>query len=150
MVKIQAENIYQGLIKLDADNQQQYEQNLRQFQEKIDQLDQQIKENLADINNRKFIVFHPAWGYFADQYNLEQIPIEVGGQEPSVAELAELITIAKEENIRIIFAQPEFSTKQAKTIAQEINGEVLLINVLAPDWTNNLLQVSQTFAQVLQ
>ena len=50
----------------------------------------------------------------------------------------------------MIFAQPEFSTKSAETIAQEIDGKVLLITPLAPDWSNNLLQISQTFAEVLQ
>jgi zinc transport system substrate-binding protein len=150
LVKIQAKNIYQGLSQLDPENQAEYQQNLDQFRAEIDQLDQTIKQNLAGIENRKFIVFHPAWGYFARDYNLVQIPIEVGGQQPSAAELAELIQKAREENIKVIFAQPEFSTKHAKTIAQEIGGQVLLINPLAPDWSDNLLEVSQSFAEVLK
>jgi len=76
-------------------------------------------------------------------------PIEIGGQEPSAAELAELITEAQEEGIKVIFAQPEFSTKDAETIASEIGGEVLLISPLAPDWLDNLRRVAQTFAEVL-
>jgi zinc transport system substrate-binding protein len=150
LVKVQAKNIYQGLIQLDPSNKEQYKQNLDQFRAEIDQLDQIIKQNLAGIKNRKFIVFHPAWGYFARDYNLEQVPIEVEGQEPSAAELAELIQEAREENIKIIFAQPEFNRKSAETIAQEIGGKVLLITPLAPNWSDNLLQVSQTFAEVLK
>ncbi|MDJ0772878.1 MAG: zinc ABC transporter substrate-binding protein, partial [Mastigocoleus sp. MO_167.B18] len=90
-------------------------------------LDQQIKQNLAGIENRQFIVFHPSWGYFARDYDLKQVSIEVGGQEPSAAELGEVV---KE--------------------AQEIGGKVLLITPLAQDWSNNLLEVSQTIAEVLQ
>ncbi len=95
------------------------------------------------------MVFHPAWGYLARDYGLEMIPIEVGGQEPSAAELATLVTEAQEEGIKVIFAQPEFSTKDAETIANEIGGEVLLISSLAPDWLDNLRKVAQTFAEVL-
>ena len=150
LVKVQAQNIYQGLVQIDPTNKATYQGNLEQFLTEIDQLDRQIKQNLAGIENRQFIVFHPAWGYFAREYNLEQVPIEVGGQEPSAAELGELIKEAQEENIKVIFAQPQFSTQSAKTIAREIGAEVLLITPLAPDWSNNLLQVSQTFAKVLK
>ena len=150
LVKVQAQNIYQGLVQIDSANEATYQANLEQFLTEIDQLDQQIKQNLAGIENRQFIVFHPAWGYFAREYNLEQVPIEVGGQEPSAAELGELIKEAQEENIKVIFAQPEFSTQSAKTIAREIGAEVLLITPLAQDWSNNLLKVSQTFAKVLK
>jgi zinc transport system substrate-binding protein len=145
LAKIQAENIYQGLVKLDPKNQGSYQNNLTQFLQEIDQLDQQIKTNLKDIKNRKFIVFHPAWGYFAQDYQLEQIPIEVGGQEPSAAELGNLVKEAKAEKIKVIFAQPQFSTQTAKTIAKEIQGEVILIDDLAANWSENLLEVSQTF-----
>ncbi|EKU97731.1 ABC-type metal ion transport system, periplasmic component/surface adhesin [Leptolyngbya sp. PCC 7375] len=148
-VKIQAQNIYQGLVTIDPDNEATYQANLTQFLGEIDQLDQQIKQNLVGIENREFIVFHPAWGYFAQDYDLEQVPIEIGGQEPSAAELGELIQQANAENIKVIFAQPEFSTKSAETIATEIAGEVLFITPLAPNWSDNLLQVSQTFADVL-
>ncbi|MDV3352165.1 zinc ABC transporter substrate-binding protein [Leptothoe sp. LEGE 181152] len=148
-VKIQAQNIYQGLVTIDPENEATYQANLTQFLGEIDQLDQQIKQNLVGVENREFIVFHPAWGYFAQDYDLEQVPIEIGGQEPSAAELGELIQQAKTENIQVIFAQPEFSTKSAETIATEIAGEVLFITPLAPNWSDNLLQVSQTFADVL-
>ncbi len=131
-------------------HEQEHEVEKAAGEEHIDQLDHQIQQNLAGIENRQFIVFHPAWGYFAREYNLEQVPIEVGGTEPSAAELGKLIKEAKEENIKVIFAQPEFSTKSAQTIAQEIGGKVLLITPLAPDWSNNLLQVSQTFGKVLK
>jgi zinc transport system substrate-binding protein len=104
---------------------------------------------LADVTSRKFIVFHPAWGYFAEQFDLVMIPIEVGGTEPSAAELSMVIDEAKEEDIRVIFAQPEFSTKSAETIASEIDGEVILISPLAYNWLENLQQVAQVMAEVL-
>lgn len=149
LVKIQAENIYQGLISVDPNNKTEYKKNLDQFLKEIDQLNEQIAKNLSKITNRKFIVFHPSWGYFAQDYKLKQIPVEINGVEPSAAQLGELIKTAKQENIKVIFAQPQFSTKTAETIAKEINGEVLLIDHLAVNWSSNLLQISDTFAKVL-
>ncbi|BFM38893.1 zinc ABC transporter substrate-binding protein [Synechocystis sp. LKSZ1] len=150
LAKIQAQNIYQGLAQIDPSQAEQYKANLNQFLKEIDQLDQNIRQTLAPIQQRQFIVFHPAWAYFARDYNLEQIPIEVEGQEPSAQELAAVIKTAQKEGIQVIFAQPQLSPKSAETIAKEINGRVVLIDDLAPNWSENLRQVSATFAQALK
>jgi zinc transport system substrate-binding protein len=149
LVKIQAQTIYDALVRLDPEHQTAYQANLERFLEDIDALDADIRSTLSGLEQRKFMVFHPSWGYFARDYDLEMIPIEIGGQEPSAAELTALIERAQAEDIRVIFAQPQFSTKKAQTIAEEIDGEVLLIDPLAPDWLDNLRQVTATFADVL-
>jgi len=149
LVKLQAQTIYEALVELDPNRQSEYQASLQQFLADIDALDTEIRQNLAGVSNRKFMVFHPSWGYFARDYNLEMITIEIGGQEPSAAELAELIAEAKEEGIRVIFVQPEFSTEAAETIANQIGGEVLKISPLELNWLENLRNVSQTFGQVL-
>jgi zinc transport system substrate-binding protein len=149
LVKVQAQTIYKALVKLTPEQSVTYQANLESFLAEIETLDAELRESLAGLEQRKFMVFHPAWGYFARDYGLEMIPIEVGGTEPSAAELAALIAKAKDENIKVIFAQPEFSTRNAETIAKEISGEVLLLDPLAPDWLENLRHVSKTLAQVL-
>jgi len=149
LVKVQSQTIYEALVELDPDHEAAYKANLEAFIADIDALETDIRETLSGLESKKFMVFHPSWGYFARDFGLEQIPIEVGGQEPSAQELARLIEEAQEESIRVIFAQPEFSTKDAETIAQEIGGEVLLISPLAPDWLENMRTVAQTFADVL-
>jgi zinc transport system substrate-binding protein len=149
LVRVQAQTIYEALAALDPDRQAEYKANLDRFIADIDALDADIRQALAGVENEKFIVFHPAWGYFARDYGLEMIPVEIGGQEPSAAELAALVEKAQEEGIKVVFAQPEFSTRDAEIIAGEIGGEVLLISPLAEDWLGNLYQVAGTFAEVL-
>lgn len=149
LVKVQAQTIYTTLAQLDPTHKAAYQANLQQFLSDIDALDQEIHTTLKGVKNRKFIVFHPSWGYFARDYQLEQIPIEVGGQEPSAAELAALIVRAKQDQIKVVFAEPQFSQKTADTIAKEIGGEVLLIDPLSPNWATNLRTVAQTFSRVL-
>lgn len=149
-VKVQAQTIYETLAKINPENSTAYQQNLDEFLAKVEELDAYIQNKLSGLENRKFMVFHPSWGYFAADYNLEMIPIEIGGQEPSAAEMANLIKTAKQENIKVIFAQPQFDTEDAKTIATEINGEVLLLDPLAPNWSENLRDVADTFAEVMK
>lgn len=147
LVKIQAQTIYETLARLDPEHREEYKVNLDAFTSDIDELDTDIREALEGIDDREFMVLHPSWGYFARDYGLRMIPIEIGGQEPSAAELAKLITKAREEDIKVIFAQPQFSKKTAETIAGEIGGEVLLIDPLAYDWMDNMRHVAETLAK---
>ncbi|WP_199248314.1 metal ABC transporter solute-binding protein, Zn/Mn family [[Phormidium] sp. ETS-05] len=149
LVKQQAQTVYEALVKLDPNGEQVYKANLDKFIADIDALDRDIRSTLAGVKNRKFMVFHPSWAYFAKAYNLEMIPIEVGGTEPSAAELGQLIEVAKKEGIKVIFAQPEFSTKSAETIAKAIGGEVILLDTLAPNWLENMRQVTDKLARVM-
>jgi zinc transport system substrate-binding protein len=96
------------------------------------------------------MVYHPAWGYFAADYGLIQLPVQVGGTDPSARELAALIDLAVAENIRVIFVQPTFSTANAQAIAQEIGGEVVRVDPLARDWLTNLEIVADAFASALR
>jgi zinc transport system substrate-binding protein len=149
LVKVQSQTIYKALAELDPAHEAEYKANLDAFIADIDALEVDIKATLSGLRSKKFVVLHPAWGYFARDFGLEQIPVEVGGQEPSAQELAHLVEEAKEEGIQVVFAQPEFSTQDAETIAQEIGGEVLLISPLAPDWLANMRTVAQAFADAL-
>jgi zinc transport system substrate-binding protein len=148
-VRMQAQTIAQALIQLDADHESEYLANLEQFEKEVEALDLRIAEMLAPHAGQAFVVTHPSWAYFAEDYSLEMIPIEVGGQEPSAAELAELVATAQREGVRVVFAQPEFSTEAAEIVAEEIDGEVVLIDPLAEDWAANLLDIGETLAGVL-
>ena len=148
-VKAQAKTIYQTLAQLDPGQEAIYRANFEKFRQELDALDQEIRQNLAGVKNPKFMVFHPEWGYFAQDYGLEMIAIEIEGNEPSAAQLSQLIKQAKKENIKVIFAQPEFSQKSAETIAREIGGKVIPISAFAQNWSENLRQVSQKMATVL-
>lgn len=149
LVEVQAQTIYAGLVELAPDHEAEYATNLETFLADLDELDADIQETLSHLANRKFMVFHPAWAYFARDYGLEMIPVQIEGSDPSAAEMAGLIQTAQENNIKVIFAQPEFSTARAQTIAEEIGGQMLLISPLAPDWLDNLYRVADTFAETL-
>lgn len=146
LVREQAQTIYETLAELDPAHREEYRGNFEAFLADIDALDREIRQSLEGVESRTFMVFHPAWGYFARDYGLTMLAVEVGGQEPSPQELARLIALARQEKIRVIFAQPEFNTRAAETIAREIGGRVVLVSPLAYDWLNNLRTVAKAFA----
>lgn len=149
LVKTQAQNICDALLNLDQDNKGYYQDNLRAFIDDLNNLDAEIVESLKGIRARKFMVFHPAWGYFARDYGLDQIPIEIGGKEPGARELVNLIEEAKNDGIRIIFVQKQFSEKSAEALADAIGGRIILIDPLARDYLNNMKIIAETFRRVI-
>jgi zinc transport system substrate-binding protein len=91
------------------------------------------------------MVYHPAWSYFARDYDLVQIPIESDGKDPSPTGIENLIQQAKEGNITVVFASPEYSTKSAEVIAKEIGGSVTMVSPLEEDYLGNIRNVSHAF-----
>ena len=149
MVKQIAQSIYTSLAEIDPQHETEYRKNLEDFLSEIEGLQANIRQTLPTTEKRPFLVFHPAWGYFAQEFGLEQIPVEVGGQEPSPQELAGVIQQAAAKNIKVIFVQPSINPLTAQTIANEIGAKVLVIDPLAENWTDNLRRVAQTFAETM-
>lgn len=150
LVKIQAKTILNALQAADPSHKKAYEANFNSFAAKIDALDQELKQIFAGKKGLQFMVFHPAWGYLAHDYGLKQVPIEIEGKDPKPAQLKELIAHAKEDGIKVIFVQPQFSTKSAKTVANEIGGQVAFADPLAADWMANLRMIAGKFKDALK
>ena len=148
-VEIMVENIYQGLIEVDPDNQATYLANKNAYLADLNELDEQIQTTLEGKEGSSFMVYHPAWGYFANHYGLNQVAVEIEGKEPSAQDMQAIIDEANEEGIKVIFVQSGFSTVSAETIADEIGGEVVEIDPLAKDYIDNLAKVAEAFEKGL-
>ena len=151
LVKIQAKNILDALVEADKKNSDIYQKNYQNFIKEIEILDNKIKNIFKSLpKNRNFMVFHPTWGYFADDYGLNQMPIEIEGKEPKPNELKDFIKQAKKNSIKVIFVQKEFSSKMAKVIAKEAGAKVIKVSPLSLDWAKNLELVAKIFVSNLK
>ena len=138
-----ATNLYKALSTLNP--QKDYSKAYEALIIEIKNTDKIIKENLKNLpKGQKFVVFHPMLGYFAKDYNLEEISIEVEGKSPKMKEMMKVINTIKKENLKIIFAQPEFSTKAAEFIAQESGAKLGYFSPLQTPWAENLIDFSKT------
>ena len=146
-VKIIAKNIYTVLSKNDPKNKKYFKKNYLKFLQKISNTDMEIRKILSDLDaGSKFMVFHPSWAYFSNDYSLTQMVIEVEGKNPKPKALQKIIDEARAENIKVIFAQKEFSDKSARVIADELNIKVLKETPLAVNWSENLIKMAKAIA----
>ncbi|MCR6591051.1 Zinc ABC transporter, periplasmic-binding protein ZnuA [Campylobacter insulaenigrae] len=150
LVKIQAENISKALSEVFPQNKAFYEENLKVFLKELDELDEKIRAKLQNIKKNEFIVYHPSWAYLAKRYNLIQIPVQIDGKEPKAKDLQNLILLAKEKDIRIVFIQPGFPESAIKTLAKELNAKIISINHLARNWDEELLKSVDALNLALQ
>ncbi len=143
--------IRKALVKADPDNAPTYRANYRKLAEELTNLDAQLNQILLKLpaDRRRFMVFHPAWLYFANSYNLEEIAIEVDGREPTPQQLMKIIDAAREHDIKTIFIQPQFSKRIAETIAQEIGNGIKLIEAdpMAEDWAQGIENIAHQLVQ---
>ena len=147
LVKQMALRIRDSLSGLDPANAALYATNAAAFTAELDALDRDIRARLAGVAGSRFMVYHPAWGYFADTYGLIQIPIEHEGKEPGPRALAALIDQARRDGVRLIIVQPQFSRKAAAQVATAIGGRVEVVDNLAADYAANLRRVADALAQ---
>lgn len=143
LVAIVAENIAEALKDADPEHAAEYMKNLERFKREIEALDRELRKILEPCRGTAMMVFHPSWGYFANQYGLRQIPIEAEGKEPRSKRLAELIKEAKEEGVKAIFVQPQFSKRAAEAIADSIGAEVVVADPMAADWAESLIDTAK-------
>lgn len=144
-VRIMARGIRDSLAALDPDHGAAYAKNFRLFEAKLRGLDEEIRAMLEYVPVRKFLVFHPSWGYFAHAYGLEQIPIERDGKEPGAKALAELTVRARAGRVRMVFVDKRVGRQAAEAIAREIGAEVRQFDALAEDYINNIRSMAREF-----
>jgi zinc transport system substrate-binding protein len=149
-VKIQAVNMLNGLKTLDPDNADFYEANFAAFSIELDSLDQQIRKIIETAGIDDFMIFHPSLGYFARDYNLNQIAIELEGKEPSPAYMKQLIDLGREKKIKAIFVSSQFNNQSAVTIAEQLNASIVEFNPVDPEWKENMLFIAGKIAGTIR
>lgn len=136
--KIMVEIIAREMSSLDKENATTYQSNAKDYIEKLDQLDSEIKLKMQEFINKKFIVFHPSYGYFADDYGLQMYSLEQDGKEATPRHLQKMIDFAKSNNIKVIFSQAEIDSKQPDAFAEEIGGTKKMLDPLSADYITNM------------
>ena len=139
-------NTLNAFIALDPDNTDYFWQNYNKLSDEIDKTDAEIKKLLDPLTDRTFIIYHPALTYFANEFNLTQLCIEMDGKEPSPAQLKQLVETARANNARVVFIQQEFDQKNAELIARETGCKLTVINPLAYDWSKEMIHIAKALA----
>lgn len=136
-----ARNVAETLSQHDKSNAAYYRQRVQRFEQQMKALDQELSKSLQGIKCRTFLIYHPALGYLAHQYGLQQLAVEHDGKEPSAAYMQQLITQCKKESVKVVFISKEHNGRSAERIAHELGAHVVTINPLDFDVPRQLKNI---------
>ena len=142
-----AENIAVALCELEPENSAVYKENLRKFTSELAAINDDLIKRLTPYAKRTILVYHPAFGYFTDSFELKQHPLEINGREMTAVQLAAVIKKAKEENIHLVFVQPQFNPRTAKELAKRIEGVALPLDPLEYDLIANFKKMGEAICR---
>ncbi|MFQ3620979.1 MAG: zinc ABC transporter substrate-binding protein [Spirochaetales bacterium] len=146
--KILASHVRDTLSKINPARSQEYQRNYQAFVQEIDSLFESLKKDLEPLKGKPVYVYHPAFGYFLDEFGIVQEAVETGGKEPNPQTLAKLIEKAKEDRVKVIFVQAQFPTQAAHTLARQLGAQVVPLDPLAPDWLDNIHRMGEALRKV--
>jgi zinc transport system substrate-binding protein len=144
--KIMVENICDGLIQVDPDNADFYTENMNDYLKELDIVDGYIRYKLDRFTNRAFLIYHPAFAYFAAEYGLTQLAVEHGGKEPTPQVMQDCIDKANQYNLQYVFVAPQFATEYCEAIAREIGGQTASMDPLAENYIANMGRIADYLA----
>ena len=126
--------IADALAELDPDFAESYRSAAAKLDEELRALQEETSERLVPWNGRAFFVFHPAYGYYAREFHLEQVAIEFEGKAPRPKDLQKLVERAKREGVRALIVQPEFNRSAAEALAAEAGAALVEHSPLQKDY----------------
>lgn len=149
-VEVMIETIRDELIEVDPSNKSIYTANADAYLDKLEKLHNYIEDSLSGLENKAFIIYHPSFRYFAEDYGLQMISLEEDGKESTAKRIGEVIDFARDNDIKVIFYQEEFDSKQAETVAKEIGGTTIKVVPLAANYIENLEYIANKFKEILK
>lgn len=148
-VMLMVQKIAEEAAALDPEHKTEYEQNAQNYIVKLQAADKEIRQIFANSTQKMFMSFHPALGYFADEYGLTMYALEKYGREASAKYLQKCVDIAKKNKVKAIFYQKEIASRQVEAFAHEIGGKAVMINPLAKNYLENLCSLAKTMQETM-
>jgi zinc transport system substrate-binding protein len=131
LAKHQIYKIRDAMVRSDPANTDYYNQNADRFIAELDSLDAFIRSELASCGKSDFIAFHDAFIHFSERYGLRQHSIQGVSPEGEILPqtIQQIIELANEFDINVIYSEDLIDSRLADTIANEIpNGKVLVLS----------------------
>jgi len=147
VAKIMARDIHAFLTELYPAASDKYDANLARLERKISEVDSQVRASLGDNAHRTVLIYHPALAYMGRDYGFEQVSFEDEGKNPSPARMKELIDLAREKQIKIIFIQAEYDVRNARSLSRETGAGLVVINPMNTDWPASVIEVARALNQ---
>ncbi len=141
-----AERIYTALLSRDSGNSALYQKRYQALNAQLTMLNRDLRNVLKDRRINEFIISHGALGPLAEEYGLIQIALDSGGREVGPKTLAEITLLARRQNIRTVFVLKQHNQGPARTLARELDAELVEIDPLAENYLDNMRAIGRLLA----
>ncbi len=138
---VMARDVRNFLTRLNPAESVKYETNYQTLLLKIQDLDNTAKKLFGEVSQKSIMIYHPNLAYLARDYGLTEISVEYEGKEPSPSRLRKLIDLARRDNLKTVFIQREYDTKNARAVADEIGAKLIIIDPLSADWLTSTTDI---------
>lgn len=145
-VRVMAKNMHDELVKTDPNEKKYYDRRFAEFNKRLDNLDAKIRAKLKDHQGEPFVITHPSLSYFAKDYGLRQISLEVAGKEPSPRQLRARQDEAKQSGAKVFIIDRAHDNKQIRNTAKQLGMDVREVSILDYDWDDSMLQIADAIA----
>lgn len=146
-VKVMVQAMTEELVRLMPENKDAFQKNSQAYVALLDELDQELVDIFAEMSPKIFIVYHPAFGYIAEDYNLEMVALEEEGKESTPQQLQSVVDLAKEQDLKSVFYQQEVDSRQATSFAEEIKGSAVQLSPLSAEYIENMKTMALAIAE---
>lgn len=145
--KIIAQNMYKALLEIDSQNKKYYAKNYNALLMELSELETELAEKMDSVKGSAFAVWHPSLSYFARDYGLIQIAMENEGKEVPASVLKREIDMAREHDVKVLFYQKEFDSRQIQTINEQLGAEMIEINPMSYDWAEEMKKITNALTR---
>ena len=136
-----ASNTVHFLCETFPDQRETWEAALPKTCEIIRTADRELREKRAAATCDTWVIYHPAWDYLTDAYNLKALVIEQEGKAPSARHLAEVLRAAQAAKAKTVMIGPQNNPRPAQWIADQLGGRLVTVNPLQEDWPALMRQI---------
>lgn len=117
----QAKNIAAALKKVDEKNAETYGKNYVEIEKELNDLKKEVRQKLAEVDAKNYIIFHDAYGYFENAFGIEHVAVieDVPGESPSPQYLKYVVDLIEGNSVDVIFTEPQFSPELVEVLTEE-------------------------------
>jgi zinc transport system substrate-binding protein len=125
----QVENIVHALMGADPSNAAYYRSNADAYEAKLDALNTEIATEIGTAKTNYFVAFHEAFAYFADRYNLTQIPIQGPFQEePTPSDIQNVISAIRQYHLRYVGYESLENLAIPEAVSGQTNATLIVMD----------------------
>ncbi len=130
--KVMVRHITEAFIQTDSGHAKVYRNNQAEYLRQLDELQRELVNRVRGLTDRRVIVHHPAWPYFARRFgfSIEGEIVSQVGAEPSAKHLQALVKRSRDKRIRVIVSEPQLNQKIPQVLARETNARVVVLTPL--------------------